>query len=237
MVEPLVRNVGLYLLVGCVCGGLACAPLTPVRRAALVPAATAPSRLGRPLDPGEFRLAGQLNPLRLASHDYVDFTPQVNDPGLLIPVAQVGGLAYVGLSRFFEIGAQLYYAPRQWARKNAVGVLGMAGHRPSMWMGGAGLRLNLRAPRSSFTMSLSTELNWAQVHEAVWVCGFDSDPTSVKQTTFSKYFLPVVGLGFEVRVAPMFINATFVMPLQTEPAIGFGPGLVLQTGVAFGGKS
>lgn len=151
-----------------------CAPTTPIRRTALVPAATAPSRLGPPLKAKEIRLAGQLNPVRLLfDTEPIALDSAENDPGLLIPVTQVGALAYVGLARFLEIGGQVHFAPRRWARKNVPGVLGLSKSDASVLMAGFGARASYKPTNTALTLSASTEFNWVRIVQAVYVCTID----------------------------------------------------------------
>ncbi|MCA9519801.1 MAG: hypothetical protein KC609_02460 [Myxococcales bacterium] len=204
-------GVGLFVAPGC-------APHTPIRRTALIPNAYIPSRIGRPLDQGELRATFEVNTLRLggptSSVDGRILVASVGDPGLLIPRLNIGASLYLGVFGGLEIGGQFRYASYNWAQANTVGVLPFPYFaKRDIFMGGAGLRYNLRLPLR-MSLSFLTELNVAGIPQSTFVCksgqvcdsGYyipDGSDTTTPDGKYvfekmhtSKFFLPAFFLQF-----------------------------------------
>lgn len=179
---------------------LACAPVTPVRRSALVPASSTPSRLGSPLEGGEIRVSGEANPAaRFFGSSSVN-SPQLGSPGLYVPETQLGGSVYGAPTRFIELGGQARYARLAWARPTAAGVLEIP-QNPSLVLGGAGVRTNIPVRDSGFAVSVITELNLARISQAVFQCsncdGFTTNPEyDLHRIEHETFVMPSLTLHF-----------------------------------------
>ncbi len=145
----------------------ACAPTTPIRRSALTPGPSIPSRVGMPLEPREVRVSGEVNPVRLMPHE--NPLPRTGDPGVFVPRIQVGGSVYGAPIRGLELGAQLRYTHLSWADPSAIGVLPFPDDDEHLLVGGVGLRGNLRFS-DDLTGSIMMELNATEIVQAVYVC-------------------------------------------------------------------
>ena len=151
----------------------ACLPETALRRSALVPAPAGPAMTGRPLERGELKLTGGLNPMSLAPATVAYGFPAPGDPGLFIPAAQLTGSLYVGLTPHLEVGAELHGAPFSWAEPTSDGVFPLPNDGTlASFTGGLGLRLTRRLGALPLWFGLSGELNLSNVPQASFVrCG------------------------------------------------------------------
>ncbi len=184
-------------------GALACAPATPIRRSALVPAASLPSRLGSPLHARQVRFGAEGNPLwRLGGTSELD-SPRRGAPGLYVPEVQLGASFYGAPIRYLELGAQLRYASLAWSRPTAAGVLEIPGDQGvGVLQGGPGVRANIPLGKSGLTLSVITELELAGISQAVYVCtncdGSTIEPHYALSRTESKvFFLPSITLQLD----------------------------------------
>ena len=153
----------------------ACAPLTPVRRTALIPAAALPARVGAPLPCGAGRLIAEVSAVDYGQDVYdFEYLAVEGDPGVYVPNLHLGLVGYLGIGGLFELGGRFSYTRADWAEPNAVGVLPFPGRDDvSLLMGGLGGRLNLGFGAKdgvSGAVSILAEVNWASVPQAVYVC-------------------------------------------------------------------
>ncbi len=191
------------LLLGALCvTAIACAPNTPIRRSALAPAPTLPSRTGLPLEEGEIRVTGEVNPVRL--RDFGDFNvPDVGSPGLYVPQVQLGGSIYGSPSQGLEIGAQIRYAHLDWSERNAVGVLPFPDDGEDVFSGGLGIRGSIPIAER-LTYDITLELSIMEVAQAVFLC-LDCIDGGVGTYTFERYdsaifFAPAFATGMSYRI-------------------------------------
>ena len=157
----------------------ACAPLTPVRRTALIPAAALPGRVGAPLPCGAGRLVAEVGAVDFGADAY-DLTwdyhlfPEEGDPGVHIPNLHLGLVGYYGIGGLFEIGGRFSYTRDKWSEPNATGVLPFPSNEDvSLWLAGIGGRFNFGfGPPDGLhgAVSILTELNWTSVPQAVYIC-------------------------------------------------------------------
>ena len=166
----------------------ACAPNTLIRRTAFIPAATAPARVGLPLEKGQIRLEGQANAVSLGDtirdgswlHD--EF-PDVGDPGVLIPNVQLGASLYFGLPRGLELGFQVGYTSMDWSRRNAAGVLPFPeAEQRDLFSGGIGARYTFPLRDPHMVLAIITQLDITSVPEAIFEC---VDPDRCSSGQFS----------------------------------------------------
>jgi hypothetical protein len=157
-----------------------CVPATPVRRTAFVPRNSIASRSGGPLEGGEFAGELQINSVgldeatraaRSPGEEVISKIPSVGDPGLYVPKMQIGATGYYGINRYLELGAQLHVTRLGWATPNYLGVLPFPEDTVD-WMviAGPGVRANLPAGDSPVTFSWHTELAFASIPQATYVC-------------------------------------------------------------------
>jgi hypothetical protein len=197
--------------------GFGCAPVTVIRRTALINAPQAPSREGQSLKEGQVRLTGNLIGVNTAEEGtQFRFTPgiaEVGDPGVLIPDLQIGASVWTAVAPAIEVGAQFFYASMGWADPNVVGVLPFPrGEQRDLYFGGIGLRLNADALFSdrNFALGLLTELNVASIPEAIFLCSDQarcmgqSGSTNAELYIFDRvetqtFFLPNLALQFGYR--------------------------------------
>ncbi|MCC7382961.1 MAG: hypothetical protein IT384_14075 [Deltaproteobacteria bacterium] len=192
----------------------ACAPATPIRRSALVPASAPPARLGVPLSAGQTQLTGDVGPIRdpypisiapFSPAPTFDFTPRVGDPGLLVPTVTLGASAYHAVSRHLELGGQIRYAHYSWSEPTAIGVLPIPeGQGAFVLYGGPGLRLNVPIADLPLTFSSLLELNLAHLSEAHFFCApCSAEPPRVEYRfdgmTDTTWLLPKVAFLLDVR--------------------------------------
>jgi len=147
----------------------ACGPHTAVRRTAFVPGVFGPTAAGRPLERGEWKLSGGLDSAELG--EQIIAYPHEDEPGVAMPRAQLTGNAWVGVTRFLEVGLQFRYAPYEWSRPGAIGVLDIPGCCGPVYSftGGTGVRTSFHFGELPMWLSLSTELNFSHVSQAVFV--------------------------------------------------------------------
>jgi hypothetical protein len=213
-----------------------CAPSTPVRRSAIVPAPTVPSRTGRPLDGREMRGSLELNPFRFVTEEEAthSLVAVPGDPGLFVPRAQIGASFYGSPVRGLELGGQFRYGPMAWSDANKVGVLPFpSGQGRDSLHGGIGVRGNWFLDGFPGSLSLLGELNVARVCQARFVCEGDKcdsgyympeDPTGtfrngkyrfdgIQETLF---LLPSLFASFQIKAWEWF---HFFAMLGTERSV------------------
>lgn len=157
------------------------APPVAVRRTAIAPLATPPTRTGRPLDSGEVRFAAEIDQSFSAPHATGDrvrvagisiydegWVPDEEDPGVRIPQTQIGASAYVGLGPYFELGGQFLVGPNGNAAANFPGYVLDFDGGPSFRMG-PGLRANIPVSER-FAISLGAEFDFMRVPQATFIC-------------------------------------------------------------------
>ncbi|MBN1947499.1 MAG: hypothetical protein JW797_17645 [Bradymonadales bacterium] len=211
----------------------ACAPTTPIRRTAIVPAAQLPARVGAPLERGEIRIAAEANPLARIEPE-LDLIALPGDPGLLIPFTQLGLNLYGAPLEWLELGMQARYAHYDWMTVNVVGVLPFP-ESEDLWMYGFGARLNFRIADSPVSFSALLEYNLANIHQARFIWTGESQSPSQTNDPYAGYTfdgiesehfgLPAFFVQGTVRLHPM-LDAYLVGGVeQNVTNIGFDPDL------------
>jgi len=183
--RPLSRTVLIALIALNTLGVLAasaCAPDTIIRRTAFINAPQAPVREGLALDKGQVRVSAHLSGVNTATTgSFFFFEPgsaEVGDPGVLIPDFQLGASLWAGLPGGLEFGGQFHYASMRWSDPNVNGVLPFPnGLEEDLFIGGLGLRLNVKTGEPRLALALMAELNFATIPEAIFIC--ESTDTSV----------------------------------------------------------
>ncbi len=201
-----VLALGLVVLVSTLLS-TGCAPLTPVRRTALIPTITPVARVGSPLYKGEVRIMAEAS-----GFDYeplskeVDLTTEVGSAGVYIPNVEFGAAGYVGVSPHIELGIRMQYGHEYWSTPNTVGVLPFPESEPAeLVIGGIGMRVNMPFEREKFrgAASLIGELNGAAIPQATYYCEtcagepYDGEPLYTLHSRESEQFL-LPNLAFQV---------------------------------------
>lgn len=208
----------------------ACAATTPIRRTAMIPQPTLPTRTGPPLSAGEVTVTGevygQIGQLGLDELYLFDAAGRAGDPGVLVPRASVSGSVYGAFADFVEFGGHVKAGFGGTAEPNLVGVLDFPERNPDVIGGGPGIRFNGRIPNSPVTLSLLSEFTFTRIQQVRYLC---SDPcTGDEDYAFDGYdvetrVLPSIALAPTVAL-PHDLHVTVSGGVQSNVRnIGFDP--------------
>ena len=208
----------------------ACAPNTVIRRTAFIPAPTAPARTGLPLEKGAIRFEGFANGINMGDTIYdgdwlIEDSPQVGDPGVLIPDLHLGASLYFGLPKGLELGFQLGYAAMDWSHRNATGVLPFPDDQQrDLFSGGLGARFTFPLKSEQLSLSILGQLDVTSVPQAVFVC---VDQEACTSDQVSGDFEAMDIYRFERLDEEMFILPNFALQLGWKVDPTFMPYLFL----------
>ena len=183
----------------------ACAATTPIRRTAMIPQPTLPTRTGPPLSAGEVTVVGevdgQLGPMGLDALYLFDDAGRAGDPGVLVPRLSMSGSVYGAFADWIEVGGHVKVGFGGTAEPNLEGVLDFPNQNPDVIGGGPGLRFNGRIPNSPVTLSVLTEFSFTRIQQVRYLC---SDPCTAEDD------YSYDGFDVETRVLPSLAFAPTV---------------------------
>lgn len=152
------------------------APLTPVRRSAVILAPHAPITQGRALKKKEIKLSAGMNPVSLDFENnngvaFFEAEPDVGDAGVFMPQNQISAQVLAGLSNYFELGGAFLYGDYDWSKPSSIGVLPIPSEKNAdVYAWGPAMRINFSPANKYVDVGLSYELLFASIPQATYVC-------------------------------------------------------------------
>jgi hypothetical protein len=152
------------------------APLTPVRRSAVILAPHTPVTAGRALKGGEIKITAGMNPVAIDFENnngapFLDAEPDIGDAGVFMPTTQISAQLLGGISDFFELGGVFLYGDYDWTKPSSIGVLPIPSDRDAdVYAFGPAMRTNFTPTNRYVDIGLSFELLFASIPQATYIC-------------------------------------------------------------------
>jgi hypothetical protein len=141
-----------------------CAPTTPYRYSAFVPAVRPLAWDGRAAKAGTLRLEGTMTHANVETNE----SPQVGDSALLVPEWTAEASAMLAVTSEFEVGLRGSYAAYQWADPSAAGTMPLPSE-PGSW--GVGPEVRVAVPldeKRRFALGVAANLMRYETPFAEW---------------------------------------------------------------------
>lgn len=217
---PSRRSVSAVLLGVFACS---CVPDTKYRRSALVPPIHALAWDGRTTDRGHLRVEAAYTHTNV----WTNPVPLVGDSALFVPQSLLEGVAAIGLTRGFELGARYAFAAYEWSQPSAFGTAPLPGN-PTLSGFGPEARGTIRiGDDGAFGIGIAGNYLFYGIPTSEWV----RDNTCTPSPTCIYGW---TGYGTTYRLVSTDVKTKAVVNIGIYPSYEFGGG---KYGHVFGGVS